>query len=135
MGFSKKRYTGLAGFRHALRQFLASSEDICRQAGITTTQYQAILALGSSDQSVSMKQLAEQLLLKHHSAVQLVDRLSEAGLVERAAAKNDARMVLVVLTAKGESVLDALAKLHLAEMLKHEPQLTRSLRSLRKQGD
>ena len=135
MRFSKERYTGLAGFRLALRSFLASSEVICRQAHVTTTQYQAMLALGSSAQSVSMKQLAEQLLLKHHSAVQLVDRLSEAGLVERATAKHDARVVLVVLTAKGESELDALAKLHLAEMLKHEPELTRSLKLLRKWGN
>jgi DNA-binding MarR family transcriptional regulator len=82
-----------------------------------------------------MKQLAEQLLLKHHSAVQLVDRLSDAGLVERVAVKRDARVVLVVLTVKGESELDALAKLHLAEMLKQEPRLTRSLRLLRKQGN
>jgi DNA-binding MarR family transcriptional regulator len=75
------------------------------------------------------------LLLKHHSAVQLVDRLSDAGLVERVTAKHDARIVLVVLTAKGERELEALAKLHLAEMLKHEPELTRSLQQLRKQAN
>ena len=129
----KERYSGLAGFRHALRRFLASSEAICRQAGVTTTQYQAMLVLGCSGQRISMKQLAEQLLLKHHSAVQLVDRLSEARLVERVTAEHDARVVLVVLTAKGESELDGLAILHLSEMLKHEPQLTRSLQLLRKQ--
>ena len=82
-----------------------------------------------------MKHLAELLLLKHHSAVQLVDRLSDAGLVERVAVKRDARVVLVVLTARGESELDTLAKLHLAEMLKQESRLTRSLRLLRKQGN
>ena len=135
MGFSRERYSGLAGFRHALRRFLASSEVICGQAGMTTTQYQAMMVLGCSEQSISMKQLAERLLLKHHSAVQLVDRLAEAGLVERVTSKRDARVVLVVLTAKGESELEALAELHLAEMLKHEPQLTRSLELLRKQGD
>ena len=135
MGFSKERYSGLAGFRHALRRFLASSEVICRQAGITTTQYQAMLALGCSAQSFSMKQLAERLLLKHHSAVQLVDRLAEAGLVERATVNHDARVVLVVLTSKGETTLEELANLHLAEMLKHEPQLTQSLQLLRRQSN
>jgi len=133
MRFSKERYSGLAGFRHALRSFLASSEAICRRAGVTTTQYQAMLALGCSAQNISMKQLAEQLRLKHHSAVQLVDRLSESKLVERVAAKHDARVVFVVLTAKGESELDALAKLHLAEMIKHEPELTRSLQLIRRE--
>ena len=135
MGFSAERYSGLAGFRHALRSFLAASEAICQQAGVTTTQYQAMLALGCSVQIVSMKQLAEQLLLKHHSAVQLVDRLSDARLVERVASEHDARVVLVILTAKGESKLEALAETHLKEILNQEPQLTSSLRQLRKQKD
>lgn len=134
MRFPKERYSGLAGFRHALRSFLASSEAICRRAGVTSTQYQAMLAVGCSVQHISMKQLAEQLQLKHHSAVQLVDRLSDLGLTERVAAKHDARVVLVVLTAKGESELEALAESHLREMLKHEPQLTMSLALLRKQS-
>ena len=82
-----------------------------------------------------MKQLAEQLLLRHHSAVQLVDRLSDAGLVKRMASERDARVALVKLTAKGEGALEALAELHLAEILKQEPRLTSSLRLLRKQGN
>ena len=134
MPFARDRYSGLAGFRHALRRFLASSEAICRRAGVTTTQYQAMLALGCSAQSLSMKQLAEQLHLKHHSAVQLVDRLSDAGLVERAPANHDARIVLILLTAKGESELEALANLHLEEMVKHESQLSAALGLIRKQG-
>jgi DNA-binding MarR family transcriptional regulator len=130
MRFSAQRYSGLAGFRYALRSFLASSEAICRQAGVTTTQYQAMLAVGCAAQRVSMNELAQQLLLKHHSAVQLVDRLSEARLVERVASEHDGRVVLIVLTAKGESKLEALADLHLKEMLKQEPQLTTALRRL-----
>ncbi len=82
-----------------------------------------------------MKQLAEQLQLKHHSAVQLVDRLSGTGFVERVASEHDARVALVILTAKGESKLEALAELHLKELLKQEPRLTKSLRLLRKQGN
>jgi DNA-binding MarR family transcriptional regulator len=135
MRFSAERYSGLAGFRYALRCFLASSEAICSKAGLTTTQYQAMLVLGCAAQHVSMKQLAEQLLLKHHSAVQLVDRLSGPGFVERVASEQDARVALVVLTAKGESKLEALAELHLKEMLKQEPRLTSSLRILRTLGN
>jgi DNA-binding MarR family transcriptional regulator len=135
MRFSSERYSGLAGFRYALRHFLASSEHICRQAGVTTTQYQAMLALGCTAEFSSLKQLAEQLLLKHHSAVQLVDRLSAAGLVKRVVSERDARVVLVKLTAKGESKLEALAELHLAEMLRQEPLLTNALQLVRKQGN
>ena len=91
-----------------------------------------MLVLGSSLKSLSMKQLAELLILKHHSAVQLVDRLSEAGLVERLASERDGRVALIVLTARGESKLEKLAELHLAEIVKQEPQLTSSLRLLRK---
>jgi DNA-binding MarR family transcriptional regulator len=134
MRFSADRYSGLARFRYALRRFLASSEQICRQGGITATQYQAMLALGSSAESISIKQLAELLLLKHHSAVQLVDRLCIAELVKRDASEGDARVALVKLTAKGQSKLAALAKLHLAELLRQEPMLTSALQLLRTQG-
>src|SRR5258708_5392186 len=108
MKFSAERYSGLARFRYALRNFLASSEQICRQAGVTTTQYQAMLALGCAAELISIKQLAEQLLLKHHSAVQLVDRLSAGGLVKRVVSERDARVALVTLTSKGEAELEAL---------------------------
>jgi DNA-binding MarR family transcriptional regulator len=135
MRFSADRYSGLARFRYALRSFLAASEHICRQAGITATQYQAILALGCSGQPISIKLLAEQLFLKHHSAVQLVDRLCAAKLVQRTASEGDARVALVKLTAKGQGELAALAKLHLAEVLQHEPKLTGALQLVRLHSD
>jgi DNA-binding MarR family transcriptional regulator len=135
MTFSAERYSGLARFRYALRSFLASSEQICLQGGVTTTQYQAMLAVGCAAEFISIKELAEQLLLKHHSAVQLVDRLSAAGLVRRVASERDARVALVRLTSKGEGKLAALAELHLAEMLRQEPLLTSALQLLRQQGN
>ena len=94
-----------------------------------------MLALACAAELISIKQLADQLLLKHHSAVQLVDRLSAAGLVKRVVSERDARVVLVKLTAKGESKLEALAELHLAEMLRQEPLLTNALQLVRKQGN
>jgi DNA-binding MarR family transcriptional regulator len=135
MKHSAGRFAGLARFRYALRNFLASSEQICRQGGVTTTQYQAMLALACAAELFSIKHLAEQLLLKHHSAVQLVDRLSAAGLVDRVVSGRDARVVLVSLTPKGAAKFEALAELHLAEMLRREPQLSSALQLLRKQGN
>jgi DNA-binding MarR family transcriptional regulator len=85
-------------------------------------------------ETMSMKDLAEQLLLTHHAAVQLVNRLAHAGLAERETSASDRRSVLLKLTAKGEALLDDLAAKHLEEMLRQEPALTSSLRRLKKIG-
>ncbi len=81
-----------------------------------------------------MKDLAEQLLLAHHAAVQMVDRLAKSGLAERIPSLEDRRSVLLRLTSKGTSLLDELAEKHLAEMLRQEPMLSSSLRRLKRMG-
>ena len=127
------RYKGLAGFRLALRRFLAASEAICRKAGVTAQQYQALLAIKTkSNETMPMKELAEQLVITHHAAVQLVDRLAKAGLAERQASAGDRRAVVLALTRRGARLLDELASRHLDEMLRQEPLLTQSLRRLRR---
>ena len=81
-----------------------------------------------------MKDLSEELLLTHHAAVQLVNRLERAGLVERRPSAVDRRNVLLRLSARGDSLVESLADQHLEEMLRQEPLLARSLRQLRKMG-
>ena len=135
LAFDVQRYQGLAGFRMALRQFLAVSEVISRAAGVTAQQYQALLAIGCGPEAMTMKDLAEQLLLQPHAAVQLVDRLAKAGLVERSPSPTDGRSVLLTLTAAGERLLELLAEQHLREMLKQEPHLSKSLRRIRQSAD
>ncbi len=81
---------------------------------------------------MAMKELAEQLLLTHHAAVQMVDRLAKAGLASREASTSDRRLVLLKLTPKGEALLDELAERHVEVMLRQEPQLTQALKDLRK---
>jgi DNA-binding MarR family transcriptional regulator len=131
----EEQYRGLADFRFALRQFMAASETISRAAGVTQQQYQAMLAIRTWPyEAMSMKDLAEQLLLSHHAAVQLVDRLSKAGLAERRPSKEDRRSVYLNLTVGGGQVLDELAGMHLSEMLRQEPALTSSLRRLKRIG-
>jgi DNA-binding MarR family transcriptional regulator len=133
MGLDAERYQGLAGLRYALRRFVAASESISRGAGVTQQQYQALLAIKTRpSEAMSMKDLAEQLLLTHHAAVQLVNRVAKLGLAERRPSPEDRRGVLVALTPKGEAVLDELAARHLDEILRQEPLLTQSLRRLRK---
>ena len=135
MSLDFERYEGLAGFRFALRRFLAASESISRRAGVTQQQYQAMLAIKTwSTEAMTMKDLSEQLLLTHHAAVQLVNRLAKAGLVERTPSAADRRSVILTLTPTGLDVVDALAARHLEEMLRQEPLLAKSLRKLRKIG-
>jgi len=127
------RFLTLASFRHALRRFLAASEALSRSAGITQQQYQAILAIAAwPGEVMTMKDLADDLLLTHHAAVQLVDRLAKAGLAQRTTSSVDRRSVELTLTAAGAALLERLATLHQAEMLRREPALSASLRRLRK---
>ncbi len=133
MSLDRERYQGLAGFRLALRRFLAASEAISKRAGVTQQQYQAMLSIKTwPSETMTMGDLADQLLLTHHAAVQLVNRMAKAGVAERAPSNTDRRSVLVKLTASGEEVLDRLAGMHLDEVLRQEPQLTRSIRRLRR---
>jgi DNA-binding MarR family transcriptional regulator len=127
------RFLPLASFRHALRRFLAASEAISRSAGITQQQYQAILAIAAwPGEVMTVKDLADDLLLTHHAAVQLMDRLAKAGLAQRATSSVDRRSVELTLTPAGAALLERLATLHQAEMLRREPALSASLRRLRK---
>jgi DNA-binding MarR family transcriptional regulator len=132
--FDPERFAGLAGFRSALRQFLAASETISRAGGVTAQQYQALLAIGCGQGPMTMKDLAEQLLLQQNAATQMVDRLQKAGLVDRDPSATDGRSVVLTLTPTGGALLARLAEQHLAEMLKQEPHLSRSLRRLKQAG-
>ncbi|HEY3889551.1 MAG TPA: MarR family transcriptional regulator [Caulobacteraceae bacterium] len=135
MTLDSEHYQGLAGFRQALRRFLAASEAISRRAGVTQQQYQAMLAVRTwPSASMTMKDLSEQLLLTHHAAVQQVNRLAKAGLVERTPSSTDRRSVHLKLSPDGAALIDALAAQHLEEIQRQEPQLARSLRQLRRIG-
>ena len=132
MTLDPERYQSLAGFRLALRRFLAASETISKNAGVTQQQYQALLAVRTwAAEAMTIGDLADQLLLTHHAAVQLTDRLAAAGFVERSPSRSDRRNVFLNLTGAGVALVDRLAMLHLSEVLRQEPALTRSLRRLR----
>lgn len=111
-------YRALAAFRTELRRFLAFSEEAARDAGLTPQQHQMLLVVrghpGPGPASVS--DVADALLLKRHSATELVVRAAEAGLVERQADPDDGRRTLVVLTAAGAAVLERLSERHAAEL-------------------
>ena len=127
-------FGALAEFRYQLRKFLAFSEDAAGKAGLTPQQYQALLAVKgfSTPEPVSMGDLARYLLIRHHSAVELVDRMTRLGLLCRTVDDSDARRVLVKLTAKGEQKLRTLAKIHFEELRSASPALSRILKAFRR---
>src|SRR5262245_25310354 len=125
-------YQALARFRFQLRLFLAFSETAARKEGLTPQQHQALLAIKgfSSPAPVSVGDLARFLLIKHHTAVELVNRMTKLGLLSRAVDAEDGRRVLVQLTKKGEQKLQALSRIHIKELRSVSPALGKILHSL-----
>jgi DNA-binding MarR family transcriptional regulator len=118
-------YALLAAFRFALRSFLRFSESAAEGSGLTAQHYQAMLVVRGcpEDQRITINDLAQQLLIRHHSAVGLVDRLERQGLVARESSPLDRRKVHLRLTAKGDRVLERLAGVHREELKRIGPQL------------
>lgn len=125
-------YVKLASFRYALRSFLHFSESVTARAGLTSQQYQALLVVRSRAGSapVSIADLAQQLLIKHNSAVGLADRLVAQGLVVRERIPENRRKVQLSLTSKGEYVLSRLASVHRAKLRRIGPDINRVLDDL-----
>ena len=118
-------YARLAAFRGALREFLRFSEEAAASVGLTAQHYQAMLLLRATadDAPVTINDLARQLLIKHNSAVGLVDRLVKEGLVARAASAADRRKVELRLSGRGRQVLAKLAGVHRRELERIGPVL------------
>ncbi|HAH00126.1 MAG TPA: MarR family transcriptional regulator [Ktedonobacter sp.] len=125
-------YRGLGEFRYQIRRFLRFSEQVAREAGIEPQQHQLLLAIKGLPEGMtaSISILAERLQIQHHSAVELVDRLVERGLVERRRDEDDLRRVLVKLTLEGEDVLRNLSRHTLIELRSIGPALVGSLSGL-----
>lgn len=129
---SKSQYENLAAFRYALRQFLRFSEEEAQRAGIKPQQHQALLAIKGfpGRDAVTMGELAERLQLRHHSAVELVDRLVDLKLVAREPSEIDRRQVHVRLTERGEQILDKLSATHEEQLRRIGPELSSLLERL-----
>lgn len=123
-------YQALAELRHQIRRFLHFSEQTARRAGLEPRQHQLMLSLKGLPPRVrpSIGELAQRLLIEHHSAVELVNRLAKGGYVQRERDGEDRRAVLVSLTRKGEKILRDLSLDHRAELSVQGPALTTALR-------
>jgi len=129
-------YESLAELRYQIRNFLAFSEQAARAAGLEPRQHQLMLALKGLPPEVRprIRELAERLQIRHHSAVELADRLAKAGYVRRQRAGDDRREVLLALTPRGERVLRELSLHHRAELRTAGPALLRALRRATRGG-
>ena len=124
-------YQTLARIRYTFRRFLSFSENAAREAGLTPQQHQAILAVrGNPRGRSSVGELAQQLQLKHHSAVELVERLEKLGLLERDSDPQDRRRVLLRVSERGETILARLSAVHREELRRLGPELRELLQVL-----
>ncbi|MFY9744622.1 MAG: MarR family transcriptional regulator [Candidatus Sulfotelmatobacter sp.] len=129
-------YQALADFRYQIRRFLHFSEQVVKKAGLERGQYQLMLAIKGIPAEVRprIRELANRMQIRHHSAVELVNRLEAGGFVHRTRAKDDRREVLLALTAKGERVLGELALHHRDELRTAGPDLVTALRRIMRAG-
>jgi len=122
----------LAAFRFELRSFLAFSEEAARAAGIEPQQHQLLLALGGLPlkQRPNIRTLAERLCVQHQTAVALVDKLAERGLVRRERSLEDKREVLVRLTDAGSDLLQELSRQHRLHLQSVGPEMLAAFASI-----
>jgi DNA-binding MarR family transcriptional regulator len=127
-------YRALAEFRYQIRRFLRFSEQAARRAGVAPRQHQLLLAVKAHQGEPSVGEVAERLQLRHHTVVELIDRLADHGIVERSRAEVDRRQVCVRLTCKGEALLSNLSLDHRAELQSAGRVLVRALEAVLADG-
>jgi len=123
-------YESLAELRYQIRCFLHFSKQASHVAGLEPQQHQLLLSLKGLPRSVRPRigELAERLQIRHHSTVELVNRLSVGGYVRRHRGSEDSREVWLSLTPKGEKVLKKLSVQHRSELRMRGPALLTALR-------
>jgi DNA-binding MarR family transcriptional regulator len=122
---SAEDFVILLEFRTRLRRFLLWSERQAKMAGLTPRQHQLLLAIkGHGDErGPTVSELADYLVLRHHSTVELIDRAEQAGLVARCRGDGDGRVVRVRMEPRGERKLVGLTRQHLVELHELAPTL------------
>ena len=130
--FSPAAYQRLAELRFRIRQFLHFSEEAAREKGLEPQQHQVLLAVKGLAHGTrpTILALASRLCLRHHSTVELVNRMAMRGLVVRRHDDKDRREALIELTEAGEDMLEKLSILHWQELQKQAPVLTEALKEI-----
>ncbi|MFL6515076.1 MAG: MarR family winged helix-turn-helix transcriptional regulator [Chthoniobacterales bacterium] len=129
----QRDYQAMAAFRYGLRKFLRFSKDFLAEVDLTPEQYEVLLALTaySPKAGLVIRELSEQLQVKHHTAVSLIDRLVRQKLVTRQRDALDRRKVHVRLTASGTALTCRLASVHRDTLRKLVPELSTALNRIK----
>jgi DNA-binding MarR family transcriptional regulator len=129
-------YQALAEFRHQIRRYLHFSEQAVKNAGMERGQYQLLLAIKGMPTGVRprIREIAARMQVRHHSAVELINRLEARGFILRTRVPEDRREVLLALTPKGETILRELAIHHREELKSAGPELVEALRRVMRGG-
>jgi DNA-binding MarR family transcriptional regulator len=125
-------YRALAELRHRIRRFLQEGDEAARRAGLEPQQYLLLLAVrGLPDgKEATIRTLAERLTLRHHSTVELIDRMESHGYVKRTRSREDRRQVLVSLQPRGEKLLESVVGQRIIELRSNGRELVNAIAAL-----
>ena len=125
-------FRALAELRYRIRLFLKEGDTTARKEGLEPQQYLLLLAIRGLPPDVpgKIRTLADRLALKHHSVVELVDRLEQHGYVKRTRSRADKRQVLVSLLPKGHKVLERVVQQRIGELRASGRQLVQAIDAL-----
>jgi DNA-binding MarR family transcriptional regulator len=129
-------YNALSELRYLIRRFVQEGDATARQAGLEPQQYLLLLAIRGLEQGqeASIRTLAERLALRHHSTVELIDRMEAHGFVKRTRGREDRRRVLVSLQPRGEKLLEKVVGQRIVELRSHGRALVESIGKLLESG-
>lgn len=129
---SELGFRRLVEFRHRIRQFLPFREGAARSKGIEPQLHQVLPAIKGLLKEIrsTITAVSQQLCLRHHSTVELIDRLEKRGSLRRRHSEQDRRRVLIELTSQGEALLHRLSVLHREELCNSGPALSESLHAV-----
>jgi DNA-binding MarR family transcriptional regulator len=129
---STAEFRAMAELRYRIRLFQREGDATARQAGLEPQQYLMLLAIRGlpPDCAAKIQTLADRLALKHHSAVELLDRLEQRGYVKRSRSRKDRRQVLVSLLPRGEKVLEQVVHQRIGELRATGRELVRAIDAL-----
>jgi DNA-binding MarR family transcriptional regulator len=126
------QYRALAELRYRIRHFLQEGDASVRRSNLEPQQYLMLLTIRGLPQGSesTIRTLAERLALKHHSTVELIDRLEMQGLVHRSRSEIDRREVRVSLSTRGATLLGQVARQRLGELRSSGAALADAINSL-----
>jgi DNA-binding MarR family transcriptional regulator len=127
-----EEYRGLSELRHRIRRFLQEGDETIRKAGMEPQQYLLLLAIRGlpQGQEATIRTLADRLFLRHHSTVELVDRMEARGYVKRTRGREDRRQVLVSLQPRGEKLLEQVVEQRIIELRSNGRALVNAISNL-----